>query len=49
MKSVTSGFQYRVLFIPTLLLAQAWTRSVDIEPLKNELAGQEKLLDGVIA
>jgi hypothetical protein len=49
MKTVKSGFQCCLLFIPTLLVAQASTESVEIEPLKSQLAAQQKLFDGLIA
>lgn len=48
MKIVKSVFLCYALFIPTLLMAQARTQSLDIEPLKSQLAAQQKLLDGVI-
>ena len=50
MKIVKSGFRCCALFIPTLLVvAQAPLQSVDIGPLKSQLAAQRKLLDGLIA
>jgi hypothetical protein len=48
MKIVKNGFLCCVLLIPTLVVAQASTKSVDIGPLKSQVAAQQKLLDGVI-
>ena len=48
MKIVESGFLCCVLFIPTLLKAQAPSRPVDVGTLESQLSAQQKLLDGVI-